>query len=125
MGFVSGLIGIGGAIIMIPAMTVALKFRVHLAVGTAAGFMIFTSLAGALGYVLNGMNVAGLPDYSVGYLNLPAWACLAGASVGVAQLGAGVAHRVSERILKIVFVTVMFYLGLRMIGVFDWLGWPL
>ena len=104
---------------MVPIMAVALKFKMHRAVGTSTGLMMFTSTAGALGYILNGMGVSGLPAYSIGYFNLPVWICLAATSVGMAQVGARVAHRLTARILRIIFVVVMFYMGLKMIGVFD------
>lgn len=125
VGFVCGLIGIGGGVLMVPIMALALKFEMHRAVGTSTGLMMFTSGAGALGYILNGMGVAGLPAHSIGYLNLPTWICLAGTSVGMAQIGARMAHRLTATILRAIFVLVMFYMGLKMIGVYDWLGWPL
>jgi len=125
LGMVTGLIGIGGGVLVVPLMTAALRFKMHRAVGTSMGMMMFTSAAGALGYILNGLGVSGLPAHSIGYLNLPTWICLAATSVGMAQVGARVAHRLTARILRILFILVMFYLGLRMIGVFDWLGWPL
>ena len=125
LGFVSGLIGIGGGILVIPLLTAILKFRVHLSVGTSTGVILFTSSAGALGYVVNGLDVGGLPDYSIGYLHLPSWVCLAATSVAMTEFGARVAHRLNARVLMTVFIILMLYLGLRMIGVFDWLGWPI
>lgn len=125
VGVISGLIGIAGGVLMITVMTVALRFKMHLAVGTSTGVMMFTSAAGALGYILNGLGVSGLPSHSIGYLNLPTWVCLTATSVGMAQVGARMAHRLPARQLWWLFITVMFYVGLRMIGVFDWLGWPI
>ena len=119
VGFVCGLIGIGGGILMVPIMTLALKFGVHRAVGTSTALMMFTGGAGALGYIVNGLAVSELPAHSIGYLNLPTWICLAATSVAMTQLGARVAHRLTARVLMIVFVILMLYLGLRMIGVFD------
>lgn len=125
IGFMYGLLALGGGIITVPLMTLAFGFGVHRAVGTSTGLMVFTSSAGALGYLLNGMGAAALPAHSVGYVHLPTWVCLAATSVGMSQVGARLAHRLTARVLRTVFVAVMFYLALRMIGVFDWLGWPL
>ena len=46
-------------------------------------------------------------------------------SIGMAQVGAVVAHRIAARKLRYIFIAIMFYMGLKMIGVFGWLGWPL
>ena len=87
--------------------------------------MIFTSLGGVIGYIVNGLGVPGLPAYSIGYVNLPAWALLVVTSIGMAQVGAMTAHKLPARQLRYIFIAVMFYMGLNMLGVFDWLGWPI
>ena len=125
IGFISGILGIGGGILMIPVLVLALRFRMHNAVGTSLAIMLFTAAGGAVGYLTNGIGIAGLPDYSIGYINLQSWGLLALVSVGTAQLGAIVAHKLPARQLRYIFIAVMLYMGLKMLGVFDWLGWPL
>jgi uncharacterized membrane protein YfcA len=125
VGLLSGLFGIGGAVVMIPVMVLALRFKMHDAVGTSLAMMIFTSIGGIIGYIVNGLGVPGLPPYSVGYVNLPSWFILVLTSVGMAQVGAAIAHKLSGVYLKYIFVVLMFYMGLKMMGVFDWLGWPI
>lgn len=125
IGFISGILGIGGGILMIPVLVLALRFRMHNAVGTSLAIMLFTAAGGAVGYLVNGIGIAGLPDYSIGYINLQSWGLLAVVSVGTAQLGAIVAHKLPARQLRYIFIAVMLYMGLKMLGVFDWLGWPL
>ena len=87
--------------------------------------MLFIAAGGAVGYLTGGIGVAGLPEYSIGYIHLQVWGLLALASVGTAQLGAIVAHRLPARLLRYIFIAVMLYMGLRMLGLFEWLGWPL
>jgi uncharacterized membrane protein YfcA len=106
-------------------MMLALRFRMHNAIATSLAVMLFTSTGGIIGYIINGLGVAGLPDYFIGYVNLPSWFLLAITSVGMAQVGAITAHKLPARQLKYIFIIVMFYIGLKMLGVFDWLGWPL
>jgi len=125
IGMASGLLGIGGDILAVPILVLALKFRIHNAVATSLAMMIFSSAGGVIGYITSGLGVAGLPDYSIGYINLPAWFLLAATSIGMAQVGAMTAHKLSAKWLKYILVVVMFYMGLKMLGVFDWLGWPL
>jgi uncharacterized membrane protein YfcA len=125
MGVLAGILGIGGAIVMIPVLVLALKFQMHSAIGTSLGIIIFTSIGGVIGYIVNGIGVADLPPYSIGYVNLASWFLLAVTSIPMAQVGAITAHKLPARYLRYFFIIVMFYMGLKMIGVFEWLGWPL
>ena len=125
IGFVCGILGIGGGILMIPVLVLALHLRMHNAIATSLAIMLFTSAGGVIGYIVNGLGAAGLPDYSIGYVNLPACGLLVLTSVGTVQLGAITAHRLPARLLRYIFIAVMFYMGLKMLGLFDWLGWPL
>ena len=125
LGIVSGIIGIGGGVLMVPVMILAMRFKMHQAVGTSTALMIFTSIGGILSYILNGLNVSGLPPYSVGYVNFLQWILLAGTSVAMAQVGVRVAHKLPAKQLKYVFIAVMIYMGLKMIGVFTWLHLPI
>jgi len=125
IGFICGMLGLGGGIITVPVLAIALKFKMHHAIGTSLSMMIFTSIAGSIGYLINGLSVPNLPPYSIGYVNLLAWACLAMTSIPVAQIGARTAHKLPARQLRYIFIIVMFYVALKMIGVFEWLGLPI
>jgi uncharacterized membrane protein YfcA len=125
IGITTGIIGIGGGVLMIPVMVLALRFSMHRAVATSLAAMLFISTGGIIGYLVNGLGVPGLPAYTIGYIHLPSWFLLAVTSVGMAQVGAITAHKLPARHLKYIFIAVMFYMGLKMLGLFDWLGWPL
>jgi len=119
LGIVTGIIGIGGGVLMIPVMVVALSFGIHLAVGTSTALMIFTSLGGVAGYIYNGLR-AGVPYTSpighlIGYVNLESWLLLATTSVLMAQVGARTAHRIPAKKLRYIFIIVMLYMGWKMI----------
>lgn len=125
IGILSGMFGIGGGIVMIPIMVLALRFEMHYAIGTSLAVMILTSIGGVLGYILNGIGVAGRLPYSLGYIDLTAWLLLAVPAVASAQLGAAAAHKLPRKPLMYIFVVILLYMGLRMAGLFDWLGWPI
>lgn len=125
IGIITGILGIGGGVMVVPVLVMALRFSMHQTVATSLGMMIFTSIGGSIGYIVNGLGVSGLPPWSIGYVNLPAWALLTVSSIAMAQVGAIVAQRMSARWLRYTFAILLFYVGLRMIGVFEWLGWPL
>ncbi len=119
IGLVSGLIGIGGGMLAIPVMVLLLKFKMHNAVATSLATVMITSIGGVVGYIVNGLGAPGLPTHGLGYVHLESWALLATASIGMAQAGARTAHRLPARPLQYAFVGVLFYMGLRMLGVFS------
>ena len=116
IGMITGLTGIGGGILAVPVLALAFGFPMHLAVGTSTAMIILTSLGGVIGYIVNGVGISVLP-YSVGYVNLPIWLCLAAASVPMAQLGAKASHALPAKRLRYVFIAIMVYVGLKMLGV--------
>jgi uncharacterized membrane protein YfcA len=119
IGMVTGLTGLGGGVLIVPMLVLALNFPMHIAVGTSVASIIFASLGGIVGYIVNGLEVPGLLPYSIGYVNLPIWLCLAATSIPLAQLGARAAHALPAKQLRYIFIAFMVYAGLRMIGVFQ------
>ncbi|MFA5237603.1 MAG: sulfite exporter TauE/SafE family protein [Methanoregula sp.] len=114
-GLVSGLFGIGGGIVMVPVMTTVLGIPLRQAIGTSTAFMLFSSASGIISYVINGLDVAGRPPYSLGYVNVAYWCVLVAASVPFAQLGVRAAHTISPGKIKLLFVILMVGIGLYMI----------
>lgn len=125
LGIVTGLIGIGGGVLMVPIMVLALKFKIHQAVGSSTAMMILTSLGGLVGYIVNGLGVAGIASPHLGYVHIWSWLALAATSILTAQVGAMTAHKLPAKQLRWIFIAVMFYMGLKMIGVFEWLNLPI
>ena len=125
LGFITGLIGIGGGVVMIPVMVVILKFKMHQAVGTSTALMVFTAIGGTISYMITGLSVTGLLAFSIGYVNILQFLLLAITSVPMAQIGAMASHKLPGKQLKIVFIVIMVYVGLKMIGVYSWLGLPI
>ena len=121
IGIVSGLTGIGGGVLIVAVLVLALNFPMHTAVGTSVASIILASLGGIVGYIVNGLGVSGLLPYSLGYVNLPIWLCLAATSIPVAQLGARAAHALPAKPLTYIFIAFMVYASLEMLGVLDWI----
>ena len=118
IGMVTGLTGLGGGVLIIPVLVLALNFPMHIAIGTSVASIILASLGGIVGYIVNGLGVSYLLPYSLGYVNLPIWLCLAATSIPLAQLGVRAAHALPAKPLRYIFISFMVYVGLRMIGVF-------
>ena len=90
-GLLSGLLGVGGGVIMVPLLVLWAGYRQRDAHALSLGAIIPISLAGVITY-----GAAG--KVRVGY----AVALAVGAIVG-ARLGAGLLARIEERPLKLVF----------------------
>jgi uncharacterized protein len=118
IGMVSGLTGLGGGALIVPMLVLGSNYRMQVAVGTSVASIILASLGGIVGYIVNGLGVPGLLPYSLGYISLPIWLCLAATSIPMAQLGARAAHAIPAKPLRYIFIAFMVYSGLRMIGIF-------
>jgi uncharacterized membrane protein YfcA len=118
IGVVAGLSGVGGGVLIVPVLVLALNFPMHIALGTSVASIILASLGGIVGYMVNGLEVPGRLPYSIGYINLPIWLCLVATSIPLAQLGVRAAHALPAKPLRYIFVAFMVYAVLRMIGVF-------
>jgi uncharacterized membrane protein YfcA len=121
IGMVSGLAGIGGGVLIVAVLVLALSFPMHIAVGTSVASIILASLGGIVGYIVNGLGIPGLLPYSIGYINLPIWLCLAVTSIPLAQLGARASHALPTKPLTYIFIAFLVYVGLEMTGVFNWI----
>lgn len=67
VGTLSGLLGIGGGVMLVPLMVLGFGVGVKLAVSTSLAIVLATSVVGAAGYLLTGFDrVWGLPPLVVG-----------------------------------------------------------
>jgi uncharacterized membrane protein YfcA len=101
IGAVSAVVGIGGGSMTVPLLVWRGIAPVR-AVGTSSACGVAIGLASAVGYALHAPTGA-LPEYSVGYVYLPAAIGVAVASVLSAPYGMRLAHRISGLALKRVF----------------------
>ncbi len=124
-GSLSGLLGIGGGVVLVPILIILMGFSMIKAVGTSTAVIIFTSLGGIVSYSFNGLDAVGLPPFSVGYINIIQLVVLVIISVPMAQVGVKASHKLPEKQLRYIFIFVLFYFALKMIGVFNWIGLPL
>jgi uncharacterized protein len=110
IGSLSALIGIGGGALTVPFLTWR-GLAIQQAVGTSAACGVPIAWFGAAGFIAAGWTVAGRPDYSVGYVALPAFAAIAVTSVLAAPVGARLAHALPPRALKRAFAGLLLVVG--------------
>ena len=114
IGFLSGLVGAGGAFLAVPFMTWCNVPPRH-AVGTSAALGFPIALASTVGYVVAGWSVPSALPGAFGYLYLPALAIVALASTVLAPLGALAAQRVDVTALKRLFAILLLALAASMV----------
>ncbi|GJJ04072.1 UPF0721 transmembrane protein [Duganella rhizosphaerae] len=114
IGLVAGLLGAGGGFLSIPFMTWC-NVRMQNAVATSAALGFPIALAGTLSNIYYGLGTPDLPEYSLGFIYLPALLVIAAASVTLAPLGARTAHKLPVQTLKKIFAVVLYGLAAYML----------
>jgi uncharacterized membrane protein YfcA len=114
IGVMAGLFGAGGGFVSIPFMTWC-NVRIHNAVATSAALGFPIALAGTVSNIYFGWDEPGLPQYSLGFIYLPALAVIAAASVTMAPLGARTAHRWPVQKLRKAFAGILYLLAAYML----------
>lgn len=113
IGGFSTLMGIGGGTLSVPVLS-AVGYEIRRAVGTASALGPIIAIPGAIGFVINGLGVDGRPPFSLGYVNLVAFAMLLPAGMFMPALGAKAAHSIEPRTLKLVFAAFLLVTAARM-----------
>ncbi|MEH6451539.1 MAG: sulfite exporter TauE/SafE family protein [Psychromonas sp.] len=113
IGLISGLFGIAGGSLVVPVLTL-FSIKLHQAIATAAvtGFPI--AIAGALGYILMGWSNSQLPEYSFGYVYLPATLGIILTSTIFAKLGVKISHNLSPTKIKKSFSILLLVVAVKL-----------
>ncbi len=111
VGILSALLGIGGGVLLVPALVFIWSCEMHIAVGTSLVVIVLCSVAGAIRH------------FSFGNVDLPLAAAIAvGAIVGSFFIGAPLAEAIPAAALKKLFGIVLVLFGLRMVGLGEYVA---
>lgn len=119
IGGISALVAIGGGSLTVSFLNWC-NVRIQQAIGTSAAVGLPIALSGSVGYMINGWGSSGTPDYSIGYVYLPAVVLISVISYFTAPLGAKLAHRLPVATLKKVFACLLILLSLKMLQTLFW-----
>ncbi|MGI9353336.1 MAG: sulfite exporter TauE/SafE family protein [Rhizobiaceae bacterium] len=117
IGFFSTFMGIGGGVFNNTFMTLFGR-PIHQAVATSSGVGVLISIPGMLGYIWAGWGASGLPEFSLGFVNLLMVAIIIPVTLLVAPIGVKLAHALDKRQLEVGFgiflvvVAVRFFISL-------------
>jgi uncharacterized membrane protein YfcA len=114
IGTVSTLAGIGGGSLIVPYLS---RYGVEMrrAIGTSSVCGSVIALSGMTGFILHGVGNAQLPQYSVGYVYLPALLAIAATSVLTTRVGASLASRMPTASLKKLFALFLLCVSIKML----------
>lgn len=114
IGLLSSGLGIGGGTLTVPyLMFRQLSIKNAVAVSSVCGFPI--AISGSLAYMFLGWQVSFLPEWSFGYVYLPALAGIIICSVVTAPLGARMANKLPAKKIKKYFSIVLILIAVKMI----------
>ncbi len=104
-GILSGMVGVGGGIIIVPALVIFLGFSQHEAQGTSLGLLLLpVGILAVLNY------------YKQGYIDIKVVGIMCVAFVAGGWLGSKIALSLPQDTVKKIFAIVLFYTAFRMMG---------
>ena len=112
IGLCSSWFGGGAAAVGVPFLAWC-NVNTHRAIGTVAALGFPVAIAGAIGYALAGLDVPDAPEWSLGFVYLPAFAGISITSVLVAPFGARLAHRLKGPTLRRIFAVFLVLVGAK------------
>lgn len=113
VGVISALMGIGGGSLNVPFLSFC-GVPIKRSIATAAAIGLPIAVAATIGYIVGGLNETGRPPVSLGYVNLPVFGGVVAASLLFAPLGATLAHKLPDQLLRRLFAVFLFVLATRM-----------
>lgn len=113
IGLLSSILGIGGGTLTVPYLVGRLvPMKNAVAISSACGLPI--AVSGTVVYAYLGWNKAFLPEWSMGYVYLPALLGIVVCSIFTAPLGAWLVYILPAKKLKRYFSVVIFLIALKM-----------
>lgn len=104
-GLLSGMVGVGGGIIVVPALVFFLGFSQHQAQGTSLGLLLLpVGILAVINY------------YNKGYIDIKVVAIMSIAFVLGGWLGSKLSLSLPQDTVKKIFAIVLFYTAVRMMG---------
>ena len=109
-GVLSGLVGVGGGIIMVPALVFFMNYTQHQAQGTSLAVLTLPVVILASLYYYHQCQKLGTP------IDLKIVGLLAGGFIIGGFFGSKMALAINQDMLKKIFALVLFYTALKMMG---------
>ena len=109
-GMLSGLVGVGGGIIMVPALVFFLNYTQHQAQGTSLAVLTLPVVILASLYYYYQCQKLGTP------IDLRVVAVLGAGFIVGAFFGSKIALVINQDLMKKIFAVILFYTGIKLLG---------
>ena len=113
IGAISALVSIGGGSLTVPYLTWS-NIELKKAIGTSAAIGLPISIAGTLGYLINGWDNSFVENYTFGFIYLPAVFLISITSYFTAPYGAALVNKLPVSKLKKLFAVLLGMLSIKM-----------
>lgn len=114
MGLLSGLLGIGGGLLIVPYLThCGVDIRKIVAISVSCTMTV--SVIGTVAFILSGYHQPELPAWSSGYVYWPAVLCVGIPGSLAAPFGARLAYIVPVKYLRAVFIILLLVTAIKML----------
>ena len=112
VAWVSSIFGIGGGTLTVPFLS---RYRIEMkqVVGTSAACGLPIALFATISNMLIGGGTEGRPEWSIGFVYLPALLGIAISSIFFARVGANLAHHISGHLLSKLFSAFLMIVGIK------------
>lgn len=109
-GILSGLVGVGGGIILVPALVLFLNYTQHQAQGTSLAVLTLpVVILASIKYYID-CKTEGTP------IDLKVVGILALGFIGGGYIGSSLALKIDQDTLKKIFAVILFYTAFKMLG---------
>lgn len=113
IGVLSSFAGIAGGAFIVPFLN-SRGIELKRAIGTSSFCGCLLGAAATISFIISGWGKAELPDYSLGYVYLPALVAIAATSVFTSKIGATLANKLPVATLKKAFAVMLMLIALNM-----------
>lgn len=114
IGAVSALVSTGGGSLTVPYL-IWQNVDIKKAIGTSAAIGLPISIAGTVGYIINGWSASSVSHHTLGFVYLPAVLLISITSFITAPYGARLAHKLPVAALKKGFAFLLIILSVKML----------
>jgi uncharacterized membrane protein YfcA len=109
-GMLSGMVGVGGGIILVPALVFFFHYTQHQAQGTSLGILTFpVTILAFMSYYQDCRNTGSPIEFKV--IGIVAAGFLIGS-----YFGSRIAIKIDQETLKKIFAVILFYTGIKMMN---------
>tara|TARA_Y100001936_G_C15990229_1_gene621914 strand:- start:272 stop:1057 length:786 start_codon:yes stop_codon:yes gene_type:complete len=112
VGFISALMGIGGAIMNVP-MLKFFGYTINKAIGSSAAIGFLIALFGATGFLISGNYLKSNLPLSIGFLYIPAFLIFVPITTVMARVGAKTVHKINKNKISKLFGIFLFLVFIK------------